>query len=626
MIDDHLTRGLKSKDVAERRRTVALLENTTVFDWVSDRDERDISVYIPAIAEALSDEDKGVRDGAMSAIFAAQGDRQDVQAAVPAMLSIIQSEGDAQFKKRAVLFIREEVKNGFDIAGSVDLFEGILAVSGQDDMTLGAADTLALYHIKKKDWSSVDALLRHKNVEVRQEVVGTIDHSYAYDIPQTTMEILDSFLVDGDDELPLVTALAIAPHARGKADIERIGRVLLVHARHVDPKHSNTAISGIGRLIERAITCSNGLPRAEWGPLRPLVDFMHDLLQHPEKKLNETAAKVLVEYHSHAGEWDAVNKLMLDTRPEIRAASLDHLCHCGYMDCKIDATPAIPAIVDLLPGDRDTLRIISNRIRDRHLQLPVLEAAIRSSKLGVDEAWPYLDKIMEAQPDWRLREAEKQLASLEKQDKLAFVLNIAKSRQGEPRRWAIHQVGNLHSFEHVSVKKAIKDLVMFMSDKDPFIRAESTSVIGFMSMHYDTATAKPDLVNLLGDPAGKIQQNAAMALAAMADKGDDVSISLDALASTLLRSSQADARAQAAIAFYNLARRGADLAHFHETIVQGLKDTNKPTRDFCTWAITQYMMTENNAKRFLDLLGAAGIESTSDAAVQIRKKADSFLK
>ncbi len=626
MIDDHLTRKLKSKDVAERRRTVELLEHTTVFNWVSDRDERDISVYIPALAEALSDEDKDVRDGAMSAILSAQGDRQDVQAAIPAMFTIIQMADDAQFRKRAVLFIREEVNNGFDIASSVVLFKNMLAVSGQDDMTLGAADTLALYYIKKRDWSSVDALLRHENVEVRQEIVGTLDHSYARDLPQSTRGILDLFLADADDELPLVTALFLAPQACGEADIERIGRVLLAHARHVDPKHSNTAISGIGRLMERTITCNNGLPRAEWGPLRPLVDYMHDLLQRTEKNLSETAAKVLVEYHSHAGEWDVVNKVMRDARPEIRAASLDHLCHCGYADCKIDATPAIPAIVELLPGNHDTLRIISNRIRDKHLQLPVLEAAIRSSKLSVDESWPYLDKIMEAQPDWKLSEAEKQLKSLEKQEKLAFVLDIATSRQGEPRRWAIHQIGNLHSYEHVSIKKAIPDLVKFLSDNDPFIRAEAASAIGFMSLHYDTTVAMPVLVRLLGDPAGKIQESAAMALAAMADKGDDVSIGLDALASTLLRSSQKDARAQTAIAFYNLARRGANIAHYHETIVQGLKDTNKTTRDFCTWAITQYIMNANNAKQFIDLLGAARIESTGDAAVQIRKKASSLLK
>ncbi|MEX2685043.1 MAG: HEAT repeat domain-containing protein, partial [Candidatus Sigynarchaeota archaeon] len=560
MIDDDITRGLKNKDVAERRRMAALLWDQTAFDWASERSDRDISRYIPALAEVLYDEDEEIRKIAMSAIFAAQHDGQDVKAAIPAMLAALETGVESGLKKNAVIFLRNEVEKGFDLSPYISFFKHLLAPSGQDDITLGAADTLALYYIKNKDWKSVDALLSHENVEVRQETVGTIDHYYAKGIPQSTIEIIVGLLSDPDDELPLVAAMALAPLARGMKDIERVGNVFLVHARSTDAKHSKTAISGISRLVERAVSCKDGLPRAEWKPLAPLLDFLKDLLQHADKKLNEIAAKVLTKYYTHAGDWEEVNRLLHDANPEIRAASLDHLCRCSIRGCNIDASPAIPAIVDLLPGDQDTLRIVSNLVRNKNLQVSVLDAAIRSAKLSVDEAWPYLEITSRAlgNIDWNQHNAKKELDSLSKGKKLSYILNIARTRQGEARRWAIHEIYNLHTFDHVSIRRAMPDLVHFLSDEDPFIRAEAATAIGHMTSHYDTSAALPHLARLLADPASKIQECAAMALAAMANKGIDISETLDALASMLLRSAKQETRGQAAIAFYNLAEKGKD--------------------------------------------------------------------
>ncbi len=307
MIDDQFTRALKSNDVTERRRAAALLKGQTVFDWVNDRSDRDISMYIPALVDVLSDDDEEVRKVAMSAISAAQNDSQDVKAAIPAMLAALEKGAESDFRRSAVLFLRDEVEKGFDLSPHISLFERLLTPSGQDDVTLGAADTIAFFYIKKKDWKSIDALLRHENVEVRQETVGTINHSYATNLPRSTMEILVSFLSDPDDELPLVSALALAPLARGRDDIERAGNIFLAHARSKDTKHSNTAISGISRLVERAVNCKDGLPRSEWGPLKPLLDVIRGQLHHPEKNQMEAATKILTKYHSHAGEWDEVN-------------------------------------------------------------------------------------------------------------------------------------------------------------------------------------------------------------------------------------------------------------------------------------------------------------------------------
>jgi len=334
----------------------------------------------------------------------------------------------------------------------------------------------------------------------------------------------------------------------------------------------------------------------------------------------------LITYHSHAGEWDAVSKLLHDVNTEIRRVCLGHLCRCSIWGCKLDATPAIPAIIDFLPGDKDTQRIISNLIRDKNLQVPVLDAAIRSSKLSVDEAWPYLEMTSRAREGWVAGDAQKLLGKLEKTEKLAFVLETARTRQGEPRRWAIHQVDNLHTFEHVSIQKAIPDLLAFLSDEDPFVRAEAATTIAHKTSYYDTCATKPHLVRLLGDPAARIQECAAMALAAMARERIDISEALDALASILLRSTRQETRGQAAIAFYNLAEKGKDLTNYLSSIVQALKDTYEPVRDLCTWAITRYLMNAGNAQRFLELLNSAGIEKSSGAACQVRERAKSLLK
>lgn len=65
---DHLLKDLKNQDAKIRRDTIETIINCTPFDWVSDKEERDIDWAIPSLAEALSDEDAEVRALAIQAI------------------------------------------------------------------------------------------------------------------------------------------------------------------------------------------------------------------------------------------------------------------------------------------------------------------------------------------------------------------------------------------------------------------------------------------------------------------------------------------------------------------------------------------------------------------------------
>ena len=138
----HLLEKLKSSKVQERRDAVSMLINRTVFDWVADRDEREIDFAIPDLAKALSDSDEEVRKLSIQAIRIQQKefDCKSVFEAVPAIIEVLLDKVREHIRAKASLIFRDVVIEGYNISKIIPSLIELLTDSNES-VKFGVAKT-----------------------------------------------------------------------------------------------------------------------------------------------------------------------------------------------------------------------------------------------------------------------------------------------------------------------------------------------------------------------------------------------------------------------------------------------------------------------------------------------------
>nr|MDO8117030.1 hypothetical protein [Candidatus Sigynarchaeota archaeon] len=290
---------MKEETIEQRRQAAEFFEQRTVFDWVSDRSERDISYAIPGLVDALHDEDIIVRKNALGAISAALGDRQDVQCAIPAMLDILIKKEHPELIAGAAHFIKNVADQGIDIAPYASTLMSLLREDGADDAILGAADALAIHFIKMKAWEDLCLLLGHKNKDVRQEAAGTLHHMWVHDFQPNIKHALEKMLADPDVELQLVSARTLAPSIQSASDTTNILDVTFRYIEHSEDRIKNHALVTAGSILIAAVRCNGTFDKKALSSISRVIGTFEDLLEKGPVSIQEFVARYLMIYWVH---------------------------------------------------------------------------------------------------------------------------------------------------------------------------------------------------------------------------------------------------------------------------------------------------------------------------------------
>lgn len=204
------------EDVVERRRLVDNIRST-VQCGLAERDERDITESIPALAEALFDPDQEVRTISLEAIHSAMHCSQAIGPALPALRRILEDETHDLHRAATALMAdasREEYKLPDMEAALERLFDD------PDGAVIRlAVRALSYQHLHHCDWTAFRKLLGDPRKAVRKWAIET-----AYPAPGSRLldfklaplgPSLARHLDDPDPQTRLFAARALA-----KVDLE----------------------------------------------------------------------------------------------------------------------------------------------------------------------------------------------------------------------------------------------------------------------------------------------------------------------------------------------------------------------------------------------------------------------
>jgi HEAT repeat protein len=576
--------------VEERRDAADTLLDLTRFDWVRDRGERDISFASDALAGALFDTDELVRRKALGALLAAQGDRQDVAGALPAVMRILASGELDDLKCGASHLLKDAVDQGADIGVHIPSLVALLAPRGADDVTLGVADALALHHIRRKEWEPLCDLLAHANKEVSQEAAGTLHRMGSPDLPDSVLRSLDALLRHQDHEVNLVAAKVLIAARAGSERIGAIRDLLLGLVSCTEKKIAAHALAVLCDLIVRGVSCWSPWPRSAIGAIAPGVAHLERLISSGDGESRKLALRILTVHHSHVGRLAEVKRWLSSPDVEVRMACFEGIGHCGLLDCKLDLSPFIPEVIELLPLPGEQRQHLLSLISRRRFDLDELERRIASVVRDADERWDILDQTWKSKRSNEITALEKQLEALPSKGKLAFLLGLARKEDGELRRWAACRIASLGGAGRVSILKGIPDLVTWLSSEDMFLRAAAAEAVAQCGKKTGYAKALPAVIPLLGDEVSAVRENAVRAIGRAAEVGIDVSATFLKLEALLVGDVRKEVRLGAAIALFNAAA-GMDKLRAHVAgIVQGLADPYDAVRGMCRLTLTRHLI------------------------------------
>jgi len=303
---------------------------------------RDITPAIPALGNALYDEDYGVKVSAVSAlkeavlknlditpailplintslsnedhditreviwilvIAAEKG--QDITLAIPALATALNNEAE-DLKMVVAEALEESAFYGIDTSPAIPAL--IKALDNKDsDIRNNAARALTSFYINKKEWKKVEEMLMHENKDIRSGAAWTVAKAASYNEDITT--IISTFakaLEDKDLDIKDIAARALTSFYINKKEWKKVEEMLM---------HENKDIrSGAAEALVDAAYIGKDITPA-------IRTTLINALDNKDSDIRNNAARALTSFYINKKEWKKVEEMLMHENKDIRSGA-----------------------------------------------------------------------------------------------------------------------------------------------------------------------------------------------------------------------------------------------------------------------------------------------------------------
>ncbi len=600
----HLLEKLKSSKVQERRDAVSMLINRTVFDWVADRDEREIDFAIPDLAKALSDPDEEVRKLASEAIRIQQTsfDCKSVFEAVPAIIEVLLDKRREHIRAKASLIFRDVVMEEYKISKIIPSLVKLLTDSN-DSVKFGVADALTFYFASKGQWEEVSKLLNHEDKDVRQEAAGTLGHYQTTTKVDITPLIPDlvSLLSNENKDVRFVAARSLAKVANKVENLKPSLEILVDFLSDAEKKVRNNAIRSLADSLQYKINCRSNLPRDKWEVYDPVIQAFEKLYKKKNKTVKTAVARKLMGFYLHTHNYERIERLLKSEIPVIRKELMYELYGCLSF-CEVDFTPIIPTVLQMFLTDtnEEVRDAAENRLGDfadrKQVYAELMLKELERLKIDPNRIWKFLERLNKSVNHKKNRELDDKLDGLDDEGKLKQLKAILQEADPASRAWAAYQLFNLGGYSTLNINNAVPELVLALQDKNMFVRNHASNALFFVKTKA-ISKAVPPLITLLSDSMDEIRAHAIIALKNTFDVEVSVVEAFPIVQELLLTDPSDQVRAQASFFFYDAAVKGINIAFATDALIAALSDSDEVVRDMCARTLARSLMTSSLAQR-----------------------------
>ena len=369
MAETSLARKLRSRNVEQRRAAAQdLLDTVEFFYPFMDRADRDITDEIPALAKALSDVDATVRELALQAISAAQGDHQDIDSTIPAVIAYLLDTGPLEKTARqtAAALLKEAADDGFDFAPHLGELTGLLS-DRHRGTRMFAAIALTHGYANGGNWVEAESLLAHASSMIRRESAGALeDAADTVDI-SPIIPALSRLLSDRSVEVRLVAASTLtASMSRAPAgvDFSPAIQVLIecLSAKQLTRKYY--ALRHIEDLLWHVLHSREGSPVRESLPPADeaaLYAAFDEAQSDTSEKVRKITTVTLAQRLVHNQEFDEFRHFLQGLTSKSKYDVIFSLPCGNVISCDVDISPLLPDLVSIAAGRGTSVRDAARR-------------------------------------------------------------------------------------------------------------------------------------------------------------------------------------------------------------------------------------------------------------------------
>ncbi len=524
---EHLLKKIQSPDVKTRRNAILSIIDITHFDWVRDRDERDIYFALPTLMEALKDDDEEVRKLAIDAIYIEfhEFDKQSVLKLMDPIIEILFDETRQNLHESISHMLKNAVVEGYNITKYISKLINFLSLEGDHPVKLGVVDALTFQYSTQKNWEKVKELMEHQDKEIRQEAVGTLGrYELANKIDLSPIfPSLKKHISDENEEVAFVTARSLIERSQKVEDLSpAIELALKFASSHPDKKLRNNAIAALCKAIDYNVNCNSKLPEMSWYIFVPIVEFFE------KKKISH---RTLTKYYLHTKKFDKIKSFLTNKSPRIRTDVILELYGCWHK-CKIDLDTLIPLLVEkfLKEKNKEVKKVAETRLNDlarRKLSYAnLIYNELNKIGYNINKIWRFFEELNKSINQKEIRELENEFNDLKKELKLNKLIEFLEHPNPAIRAWASYQIYILNIYEKCSVRKAIPHLVKKLEDEDFFVREKASAALSYIADKVKIDEAIPYFAKLLHEKIYQIGQHASWGLYRLVQQGKDVSIAI----------------------------------------------------------------------------------------------------
>jgi HEAT repeat protein len=615
--------------VEARREAARTLAQYPAMGAIMERDERDISDAIGALAVAFTDEDAEVRKHAAHALHGAQSDQQEISAAVPALVRGLSDER-VDVRRAASLILRNAVVKGLD-ATPFEAQLGTRLTDPIDEVQWAAADALAYHYAARKRWKAVADLLGHADPDVAQETAGTLaEFWFRFDYEPVAPDLV-ALLSAASHELRLVAAKAVVHRPLDVSDLAAAFPVLLEFLSSEEARLRKVAIQALDMGISRffrlhpQIGEQKGLGPADWERLALVTDALpaiQDALYYPEGALQAAAIETLTTFLTalpvselgryegwihlfkerlrsrhelvqrkaaealtlqwvRAERWDELLGLLAG-QPKVVKRQMLHTLSGNETIRGLGFGPLVPAILKMLSDPDGDLRYAAQCALERVDASELLEP-LESGPIDTEARGTLLKEVRGQVHRQSLKALQQALEGQSIADRIALLITHLGHKKRAVRAWAAESLWWIGQGEDISA--ATPQLTRLLDDADPSTRREAANALGDAARYGSIEQAHKRLMHLTADGSAEVRKAAFRALWMSADyAGGDLSAVLPALCKTLRTDPDPETRGEAAVVI-STASRGNDLNAFVPDLVAALEDDFQRVRFYIARAL-----------------------------------------